>query len=341
VRRLVGFVLVLTAVAMITTSCKREEDQKLAIGRFITATEQRSRKFVYLDQTRKVRTQVTGVVEDDFRYKTRLTVNGTPVEDEVTSDDALAVRFLAPDQLTNFLASPSLAALGSSAGALSPILALETRRWVLDKSGAPQLLASATDRRKEGDDPVFDSLTALQYVRRAVNLSVQVKKYKKDDVEPVYKEKEDPFPKPKAGSKVTRYDMRPPAMPKADARGATGNQQTPGESNFRKIAVYVRDGVIVEVREVIDVASKLDDLIRIFKLPNKTTVDTAVFAINAVRAGQGDDLVRVRNMSLQFQDIGSDLKVELPTEVVDGSLTILKFRGRQPIAGTPTPTPQA
>ncbi len=341
-RRAAGLILVLTMIAAVTGACKREKDQKFEVGKFITITEEKSRKFVYVDSTRGARTQVAGVVEDDFRYKTRLVMNGKQVEDEVASDDALAVRFLAPDELGRFLVSPGIlnTPVSSGSGGISPVLALQTQRWVLDKDGAPQLLTSATDRRKQGDDPVYDSLTALEYVRRAVNVAVIVKKYKHDDIEPVYKEKEDPFPKPAQGSKTTRYDLKPPPLPKADARGATGNQQTPSLPNFRKMVVYVRDGVIVEVQEIVDVASKLDDLVRIFRLPKSTSVEAAVFAINAVRGGQGDDQIRVRNMSLQLQDIGKPLKVDLPSDAVQGALNILRYRGRQQLTGAPSPTPQ-
>ncbi len=350
-RRVVGLVAVLAAMGALTTACKKEADQKFVLGKIITATEQKSRKFVYLDSARGTQTQVAGVIEDDFRYKTRLVVNGRPVADEVTNDDALAVRFLAPEQLPKFLSSPGLATspgnggapVGSQSGTagIPPVLALQTQRWVLDKTGAPNLLKAPTDRRKEGADPAFDSLTALDYVRKSVNAGLQVKKYKRDDIEPVYKEKEDPFPKPAPGAKTIRYDIRPPALPKADARGATGNQQTPGQSNFRKMVVYVRDGVIVEIREQIDVASKLNDVIRLFNLPANTTVDTAVFAINAVRGGQGDDLIRVRRLTVRFEEIGQPLKVVLPTDAVQGSLTVLKNRGHQVVTGAPAPTPSA
>lgn len=353
-RRPIGLVLLLVTVAALTGACKRERDQKIDVGKFIDKTEQQARKFVYIDATKQGQTQVAGVVEDDFRYKTRLTMNGRAVEDEIVSDDALAVRFLAPDKLPQFLSTQGQinatvpAAAGGAppgstptSGGVPPVVALQAQRWVVDATGAPALSASVNDRRKLGDDPDFDALTALEYVRRATNAAILVKKYKKDDIEPVFKAKEDPFPKPATGSKTVRYDLKPPPLPKADARGNTGNQTVPGQPNFRKMVVYVRDGVIVEVREQIDVASKLNDLIRLFNLPRDTTVDAAVFAINAVRGGQGDDLIRLRSMRIQFQDLGGALKVELPTDAIAGSLSVLKYRGHQSVTGATTPAPQA
>lgn len=355
-KRPIGLLLLLVTVAGITGACKRERDQKIDVGKFIDATEQQARKFVYIDQTKQAQTQVAGVIEDDFRYKTRLTIGGRAIEDEVVSDDALAVRFLATDKLPQYLSTqgqisatvpagtggaPPGSTSTSTSGGVPPVIALQAQRWVLDKTGAPQLAATPGDRRKLGDDPIFDAMTALEYVRKATNAAILVKKYKRDDIEPVYKEKEDPFPKPATGSKTVRYDLKPPQLPKADARGNSGNQTVPGQPNFRKMVVYVRDGVIVEVREQIDVASKLNDLIRLFNLPRDTSVDAAVFAINAVRGGQGEDLVRVRSMRLQFQDLGGALTVALPTDAIPGQLTVLKYRGHQGVTGAPTPAPQA
>ena len=104
------------------------------------------------------------------------------------------------------------------------------------------------------------------------------------------------------------------------------------QADFRKMVVYVRDGRVVEVREVIDVKSKLDTLLRGFNLPASTTVNDVVTAINAVRQGQGDEPIRVRTMHVQFQDLGSPLRVDLPTDAVQGSLNVLRNRGTQPVA---------
>nr|MBA3654156.1 hypothetical protein [Actinomycetota bacterium] len=57
-RRVVGLVAVLTAMGALTTACKKEADQKFVLGKIITATEQKSRKFVYLDSVRGTQTQV-------------------------------------------------------------------------------------------------------------------------------------------------------------------------------------------------------------------------------------------------------------------------------------------
>ena len=218
-RRTIGILAAAVLAATVMSVCKRETDKKVEVGKAITKTEQLSRQFVYADAAGGHTTQVVGLFEDDFRYKSRLSIDGKPIDDEVTDDDSLAERFISTDELPKYL-NPSVlaAAAGGVNPAASPVLsALATRHWVLDKTGAPKTTAVATDTRKPGEDPVYDALTILEYVRGAVNESIQVKKYSPDDIEPVYKSTEDPFPKPAHGARTVRYDLRPPALPKFDA----------------------------------------------------------------------------------------------------------------------------
>jgi hypothetical protein len=292
-----------------------------------------------------VSTVVSGVKEDDYRYKVALEVGGAKVSEEVVSDDALAVRFLDPAALPRFLnVDPAIAAAAAgplpSATTTKPtpqvaLAGLARQRWVIDPVGAPPLGGLADDKRVQGDDPVFDALTALDYIRDAVNAGQFVKKYSPDSVDPVYRESEDPFPKPKSGSAITRYDVKPPRLPRA---GATTNQETPSTAHFRKFVVYVKDGYIIEAREVIDVESKLDDIISSFRLPSRTTVDQAVAAINAVRRGQGRDTIRVRSLRFRVLELGTAIKVEVPTDALTGDLRVLKYRGRQVTPGARVPT---
>jgi hypothetical protein len=205
--------------------------------------------------------------------------------------------------------------------------------------GAPDLLGTASDTRPEGEDPVFDALTASDYVRQAVDAAIQVKRYSKDDFDPVFKAKEDPFPQPPQESKTVRYDLRPPPLPKP--QGAGGNQAVPSLANFRKMVIYVRGGRVVQVLERIDLASKLDDVIASLNLPKDTTALQAARAINSVRRGQGTDLIRIRSMRLEFGELGSATDVALPPDAVTGSLTVIKHRGRTAAGGGTTPAPTA
>lgn len=335
--------LLLAGLVLAAPACKKEEDAKDELRRDLDRTLRLSRQFAYLDQAGSTRIQVVGVVEDDFRYKARLTVDGAPVLDEVASDDALALRFLEPTALGSFLASggapaPTAEAAAPAPGGIGVLDALRTRRWVLDPQGAPDLKGTAGDVRLPGEDPVFDALTATEYLRRAIDASIQVKKYSRDDFDPVYKAKEDPFPQPPNESKTTRFDLRPPPLPRAGQGG--GNQQVPSLANFRKMAVYVRGGRIVQVLERIDLTSKLDEVIASLSLPADATAEQVVRAINAVRRGQGADTIRLRSMRLEFSELGRPTSVALPADAVKGSLTVVKNRGRQTIGG-PVPTTAA
>ncbi|MBV9665405.1 MAG: hypothetical protein JOZ37_15660 [Actinobacteria bacterium] len=313
-----------------------------------------SRQFVYSDVTGNTRTEVKGLIADDFRYKAATTINGLPIWEEVVDDDAIADRALSNAAFAVFGRQAAPAAQGSSAPAQSvsasqpvesPSLtpqvrdALLAHRWVLDSTGAPSLLPSATEHHPLGADPVFDALTVFRYVDQSIREAFQVKKFNADSLD--YKPSEDPFPKPKKHSGVSRYDFERPRLPRPqDISGASANQRIPTAANFRKMAVYVKDGRVIQVLEQIDVVSRLEELQRNYNvkipssLPSAQRVKIAIDAINAVRAAQGSDVIRVRTMSLQLVDLGKPVTVALPTDAVDGSLSAFENRGRA--TGSPT-----
>ena len=325
-------IAVAVAAAMVCTTavaCARDKGDKAILRKAISDTRRASRQFVYIDKTSETSVQVNGAVEDDFRYRTRLLIDGQPVEDEVVRDDALATRVIDVGRLPAILREDLVTAATTPDAAGNPVIsALATQRWVVDRLGAPPLFRSATDRRRQGDDPLFDAMTALDYVARAVEASQFAARYQHDALEPVYKPKEDPFPAPKRDSEIVRYDLKEQRMPSRGAVGATGNQRVPTAENFRKMAIYVRDGRIVQVLEVIDVAGKLKELKRNFGLREDITPEEAVTAINAVRSGQGTDVMRLREMTLQFSAFGAPHEVVLPTDAVAGDLTVVRYRGR-------------
>ena len=317
--------LALVCVSALVTGCSRDRGDKPLVRAAIDRTERLSRQFRYIDRATPATTEVRGVIEDDFRYKARMLIGGQAVLDEVGSDDTLADRVIDPGQLAVLLRSPSSAAANQG-----PVLtALATQHWVIDPVGAPSTIRSADDKRKQGDDPVYDALTVLEYVRQAVEASPFVKRFQKDALEPIYKTSEDPFPKPATGARTQRYDLKEQPLPSRSGVSQTGGQQVPTIENFRKMAIYIRDGRIIEIREVIDVQAKLKELIRNFGLPSSITVADALRGINGVRRGQGSDPIRARALTLQFTNLGQDQPVELPSDAVQGSLALLRFRGRE------------
>jgi hypothetical protein len=359
--------LVCLAATLGLSGCSSEaKTTEKTLRAALRATEHLSHRFVYketfVSEDGKRDTEVRGLVEDDLRYKARLSVGGVAVLDEAVSDDALAVRLIQPAALGDFLRRPTEKGKGGSGvgsdeagspGPLSgcpakasctgytarddapdPAAALRSRRWVLDKAGAPAVFsANPAEERGLGEDPVLDALDIFAHVNRAIDEADYIAEFNEESIEPVYRKDEDPFDKPKKGSKVIRYDFAAPKLPKASDR-AGGNQVTPDARHFRKMAVYVKNGRVLQVSEVIDVAARLDDLAEVYetKFPKdrkpEEVAAVAIDALNSIRVGQGQDPIRLRTMSYNLKDLGDAVKVDMPTEVVETSLAILQNRGR-------------
>jgi hypothetical protein len=348
-------VLVVTAFGL--SGCKGATDAEKRVREALRNTEKLSNTFLYqetvYDKAGKHETDVRGLVEDDFRYKARVAGDGKPVVDEVVSDDALAVRFLDPASMDRFLRKPTKAkqggsGVGGAGSAQEPVAdgggtshtpgepaaadVLASRRWVLDSAGAPSAFATSNAGQTLGDDPIADARSVFAYVDRAIDESLRVVEWNPESLE--YRKDEDPFETPKARSGVTRYDFERPDLPKASQTGSGANQVTPDTRHFRKMSVYVKDKRIIRVVEKIDVVSRLDDLEKIYdtKFPKDRSpaevATIAVEALNVIRTGQGQDPIRMRDMEYSLKDLGTDVKVDMPTETTKGSLALLANRGR-------------
>ena len=313
----------------------------------IDVTRRTTRSFAYQDiGLTGTKVNVVGLFEDDFRFKAQLAINDVPVKEEVARDDAYATRFLDGTKLGLFVdptkidlaAKPVVLPAESTATSAtlpSALVSLQAGRWVEDRFGAPNLSANAGSKKVIGDDPVLDALTALDYVEQTAQANGVVK-YNPNALEPTYKLKEDTFEKPGNGAKLKRYDVVQSKLPKANDQG--GNVQkvvVPGIENFRRMAIYVRDGQVVQVLETIDVGARLDDLKKNFDLPASTTVEKAVVAINSVRKTKGVDQFRPRILKLDFPVTGQGDTVQLPddSEVLLADLGFLKGRGRIAVKG--------
>ncbi|MCI0547348.1 MAG: hypothetical protein L0027_08690, partial [Candidatus Rokubacteria bacterium] len=317
--------------ALLASGCGSATDAEARVRAALARTERLSHRFIYSedfkDEKAPRKTVVRGLVEDDFRYKARVFVAGREVLDEVVSDDALAVRFAEPARIADFARRPKVKRGGAGVGAEAlgagarvevpaapdapftvaipgsgPALeALGSRRWVLDPAGAPAIFGSADDERRLGEDPVLDALDAFAYAERAIDEAIRVVEFNEESLE--YRRSEDPFPRPARNSGVIRYDFIPPELPKAAHASPGGNQVTPGTRHFRKLSVYVKGGRVVQIREAIDVESRLEDLSEIYetKFPKdrkpSEVAAIAVEALNVIRTGQGEDPIRLRTMS--------------------------------------------
>jgi hypothetical protein len=327
-------VVAVLTVAIAGGACGGEKvsdarDLRTALGK----TERQSRSFVYAEATADRRLAVEGIVEDDYRYKARVSIDGTPVVDEVGLDDALAVRFSEPSALDLFVASDKPAPTTTTD-------LLRARHWVLDPGGAPELVAATAQRRRVGEDPVLDSITVLAYIEDVMSQSLRVSKFNAQALD--YIAREDRFPKPNRRSGVVRYDIKPRRIVRASqGSAATG---LPDITNFRRMSVYVKDGIVIQVLEDVDVLTRLDRLVTALDLKVPASLAPserarrAMTALNEQRAAQGVDPIRVRTMSLELLDVGKRQAVALPTDTTEASLSLLRNRGAAtPLVAT---TPQ-
>ena len=328
-----GIAVILAVLVSLTSACGSPEREAIKeLQAAIAKTSSLSGRFTYIDETYDgIETTVRGVIEDDFRYQAQVLRDGEPVMDEVVSDDLLANRFRDASFIEGFIRSGG-AQPKDPAAAQTARTALQEGKWVIDTAGAPPIFNVGTERRKVGEDPIFDARTVLQYVE-AVSRNQPVIKFNPDSLD--YKPKDDPFPKPAKGSGVTRYDFIRFPVPRPSE--GDGNQAVPGEPSFRKMGVYVRDGVIFQILEDLDIKDRLDDIERNYEIDLPGTaieqIDTAVKAINVVRAGQGQDPIRIRKMSMRFEAQGELLSVTVPDGAIAGDLSVLVNRGK--------PLPQA
>jgi hypothetical protein len=347
--------LLALGVAVTLPACKNRDQQIKELRAAITRTEHLANRFVYTVTTPDGTTDVRGIVEDDFRFKARVTMNNATAYDEVVNDDSLAVRFADPSRLAGFLSQekPEAAQAPTDFTGVTVSQALNARRWVLDRQGAPAVAEAAAADARLGADPVLDALTVLDYIRRASNDAFGVKRFDPDSLDPVYRSSEDNFPKPQKGSGVARYDFERPFLPPVSAAGQGGESAFPQSKHFRRMAVYVKDGRIIDVREAIDLRGRgLTDFIKYerallkeAKVPkavldefDKLVVDTPAAQLatellqflNELLTSAGLSPINIRQMSLELRDLGTEQQVDLPDEnVIRGSLAVLTLSRRE------------
>ncbi|MEY2424636.1 MAG: hypothetical protein QOI61_208, partial [Actinomycetota bacterium] len=174
----------------------------------------------------------------------------------------------------------------------------------------------------------------VDYVQDAISASRGVAKFNTEALD--YRPAEDPFPRPAPGSGVVRWDLHPPDMPRADAlETGQGNASLARAPVFRKMAVYVKNGKVVQIREQVaakfDLLEKFHDYIDrlLDKAGGKANADLkaqikeieddpallealCLFTLNIALGQAGEDLVRFRTMKYEFTDSGEEIKADLP-----------------------------
>ena len=289
-------------------------EHERALRAAITTTRLESRAFVYRFKSADIDMVISGLIEDDYRYKARIDIDGAPAFEEVVADDAIAMRFADPRRLG---ASPL------ATRDLGTVQALSSGRWVLDAEGAPDVIRRTADRAAR--NPVLEALDVLGYVERTIKEVPVVEPFNPESLE--YRANEDPFPAPERGSGVRRYDFRTPDLPRSGGNQPTalGARRQFETRNFRRLAVYVKDGRVLEVREAVFIASRqLKDIARFYNIKLSGTLaeqtQQALTAMNATRTGVGSDPIYPRAMSLQVLDVGKVRRVALPKNAIAGRL---------------------
>ncbi len=289
---------------------KNDVDQKAvlaALDRSINSP----RTFVHIDQGLNHKTVVSGEQADSLRYRLLLTVDGTPTWQKVVKDDAVADLFLDTSKVATYAGGGSSPAVDVVADyqVIAPFLpkdvpppafgqlpatqpiepslalaALQAGKWVVDSDGAPTLPTVGTSAEQLATTPFLRPLLMLDAVRAEVDGTEfrNVKKYSKDDLSPTFKPEDDPFPKPAEGE--IRYDVAQNPLPAVTATSQDSRPDPPDDSSLRKLAIYVKDGRVVSIRENFDILDKLEDIARLYIIPLQ--LDKSAGTVTQQRIGQ-------------------------------------------------------
>jgi hypothetical protein len=345
-RRRSGIVLAVLAGVGVLAGCGRSDDDEAELRQALRRTEHLAHRFVFQEVHDGVTTVVEGEVEDDFRYRARLSRGGRHLMDEVVVDDELFIRFTQPQGIQAMLVSGAGRGEETAVDGVRVVDALESRRWVRDPHGAPSILRTADIEETLGTDPVAEARSVLRYAEQMIGRAWAISRYNPESLD--YKPSEDPFPTPEDGSGVTRFDYVAPFFPRGD-QSTSAAEAVASSRHFRKMAVYVKDGLVIRVMEQIaatgDVAENFVRYIRnaletdqstlaqfeqaIEQVPEDQMSDFLITSWNLVRQTMGEDPIRARTMSYELVDLGEDIRLAAPAgdEVIEGDLSALQGRG--------------
>lgn len=369
-RRLTCAALVIGLLGAGLSACQANNIYRTAALRALNATIDSSYRFTFVDQDLLGHTTVTGEVADAYRYEMLLAVDGTPEWEEVVRDDAVADYFPDPaavrtyagagyapeddvvgvfDQLRPFLSKAQVALLTAqyrqvvpAAQSIAPSLALaalEKGKWVEDPTGAPAVptLSEATTALRS--DPFYEAQILLQQALADVTQASasEVVLYRADSTSPAYKPGDNPFPPPGPG--VQEYDVVEPALPSAQLAGQNGLPPPPGNSSFRKLAIYVSHGRVVAIRLDYDVLDRLAQVAQLYHVPLHINRSDGVefeeevgqLLVDSLQ-GRTQDPFRVHEETMLFSYPASPPVITLPSPVVKASLSIIPGQGVNPAA---------
>lgn len=363
--------LSLCALALIvlvgSTGCGRRLEGEADSLAAIRKTERGPRGIAYEEVLADgTTTRVDLLVTDDYRYKAQVSVDGQPALDVIVRDDALAVRVIDVDAAAEAVGEAVAAATSGGAsgipglpqipqapateasdstsdggdgagGATSPptsevIQALETRNWVIDPTGAPELFSATAGKvLEEGEGgiiaPVLEALRSLQATENAIRQAREVKRFNEENLE--YDRRADTFPKPESGSTVLRYDLFPQGLPNPNQGIGSAQETLPDEHHFRRMSIYLDGGEVAQVLEAIEINPRLLDDIEgryDIALPldeEERAAQIAVEELNALRLAAGLDPIEPKLVSVEILEVDGTEAILLPDTGVAGNLKSL------------------
>lgn len=311
----------------------------------LARTAAASKQFVWVRQTLSGTRSVTGLYEDPYRYDLLYSQDGQSAWEEIVRDDALADRFLDVDAVASFfqgaglpaqtpgLPSASTGPLAGGSRDSTAVAALLARHWVLDPSGAPPLPSVGAEVQAEKTDPFYAAMVFLPDIQKLVEAAPppEVRRWRKDDVQPVYKPAYDPFPPPGAG--IQRYDVLQQPLPVLTSNSPGAIPSPPTLSSLVKIAIYVKGDYVVQIREVVDPIDHLQDLVNNYHLAlpkhlsRQAEEQYAQQVLDKLGRGAIGPPITIGQTVWQATGIGLPQVVSLPTDFVQANLSVLPGRG--------------
>lgn len=207
---------------------------------------------------------------------------------------------------------------------------------MVDPRGARSLTSATAVGYTVGDDPMFDALNVVAYVRLSLQQGASVNRFNPES--PYYRPKVDPFPRPTAG--VERYDIYPPSLQPRGTTTLGSASQLPDINYFRVMSVYVKDGLVVDVRERISVQDRLLDPMSNFaarisdyvKVPPGTSIAAQarllLNRLNQQRTAMNQGAIRERDMRVTFSRYGQAAEVSIPATAIPGDLSRIAYHGQ-------------
>lgn len=329
---------VLVSLAPLASACDVQHPERDAVLKAIARTEAVARAFAYVERSGGHLTQVRGDIADDLRYQLAMTLDGRPAAAEVVVDDARALQLPSPDLRGKMLLQAATATGASAQAARATVpAALVAGRWVVDPGGMGPLSAAGVEGRQVGNDPLLDALLSLEYVRASITQAAAVVRFNPESQN--YRPQLDPFPRPDRGT--VRYDLVPPPLPaRQGGEVAQAQAQLPATPFFRVMAIYVKDGLVVQARERISVELRLRDpqsglatrLSDYVKVPADAGVAEQARALAAaLNRGLGHTSVaqiRERDLVVSFTAFGHKAAIQVPRSAVPGRLWMFEGQGQ-------------